>query len=272
MPSPLSTLQCLFDACVGVDLAPDDPDDGQGRTPAERERAAHLGPVLASFFSSAVDLRAALHRREAPAPRRPPIELLREGRATSVRERRRALPAAFVIMPVDATRFQFGRTRVHAPLARRCGADCEVPVRAGVPEPEDLNRALVASVEARGNGFAPAVYGEHPDVLTRLILVAALIRLRIEEGGADLPVQDPEIVLDACAQLPRADQDRLSEEDLACLLAYTFWCKAVTPSPGPAKREKEKEKGRHPQKDAGPLARPEGPRGERRSAFDQSKV
>ena len=285
MPSMFGVARSLFSACLG-EVNGDKP-MAQASSDEAREQA--LGTVLRPFFASGkaawADLSAQLGLigRQTDATPSHPSD-------TACGSRLIPLPASFVIQTYDQALLSRPCTRVHDPRARIKGPDCEVPVtRAGVPEPFPLDQLVVACEDAINRHLKPVAYGEKPEALMRLIRVARAIRTAVREGADDLPGFDPDIVLAACASEPAQERAQLTAEDITALLAFTFFQKAMTvshtlrasivvepPAPiraGPcrAEAETETETGRNP---AGfrPVAGSRGPRDERRSAFDQSKV
>lgn len=293
MPSMTGVARSLFSACLaGV--------NGDKPVPpanSDKAREQALGRVLGPFFQAGKTTWADLTRQVASRSPRTLDTSSRVGFATN-RSTLNPLRPHFVIRTYDQDLLSQYRTRVHDPRARMKGPDCEVPVtRAGVPEPTPLNQLLDACEEAIKQGLEPVAYGEKPERLTRLIRIAREIRNTVREGSPDLHRFDPDIVLDACACEPEKGLVQLTAEDIAALLAFTLFQKAMTVSPtlrasivmdpaAPIRREAgqmeaalrrgnesaaETETGRNP---AGfrPVAGSRGPRDERRSAFDQSKV
>lgn len=283
MPSMFGVARSLFSACLsGVNG-----DKPVGPDGLDQAREQALGAVLGPFFvlgkATWADLSAQLGLIDRQTGTTPS-----HASDTARGSRLNPLPASFVIQTYDQALLSRPCTRVHDPRTRIRGPDCEVPVtRAGVPEPFPLDQLVVACEDAINRHLKPVAYGEKPEALMRLIRVAREIRTAVREGADDLPGFDPDIVLAACASQPAQERAQLTAEDITALLAFTFFQKAMTvshtlrasivvepPAPiraDPCRAEAETETGRNP---AGfrPVTRSPGPRDERRSAFDQSKV
>ncbi|OWQ46644.1 hypothetical protein CDL60_14385 [Roseateles noduli] len=219
----LAALRSLFTSCVA-------PGDAKDSDPLHRQRQARLGPVVFHFFGEGSRLLTDLHRQDVRAVLSTP-DLVRSSRSGGGPAHRARTPSTGKPLDIVAVPHH------EAALARH-HADKGVhvlPVHGDVPEPQDL-LALIERLDGiqdlHGSGLMHSrVTPRCPTSLAAACSAAMVIRDAVRDAKRGLPRDDREIVRAACMRLPMDARTCLRAEEIAALLAFTFYCKTQYLSP-----------------------------------------